>query len=462
MDEDFLLESETAKKLYHSYAKQMPIVDYHCHISPQEIAEDKQYDNITQAWLYGDHYKWRAIRSNGVEEKYITGDSSDYEKFEKWAETMPRLVGNPLYHWTHLELKTYFGYEGVLSKETAKEVWDVCNKKLATMSAKSIIKDSKVTVICTTDDPIDSLEYHEIIAQDETFKTKVLPAFRPDQAISIEKQTFNEYIAKLSVASGVTIAGIKTLKAALENRMDYFDAHGCKASDHGIEYVVCDEVEDTIIDTIFSKKRANQPLSLTEINQFKTTILLFLGEEYAKHNWVMQLHYGVFRNNNTKKFNALGADTGFDCIATTDGAKGLIQFLDALEQKNCLPKTIIYSLNPNDNAMIGSVIGCFQGPGIRGKIQHGSAWWFNDTKHGMIEQLTTLASLSVLGNFIGMLTDSRSFLSYTRHNYFRRILCNLIGGWVENGEYPNDEATLKTLVEDISYNNTQQYFDFGV
>ncbi|MCK5128932.1 MAG: glucuronate isomerase [Clostridiales bacterium] len=462
MDKDFLLENETAKELFHKYANKMPVIDYHCHINPQDIAEDIQYENITQAWLYADHYKWRALRSNGIDEKYITGDSSDYEKFEKLAETMPKLIGNPLYHWTHLELQKYFGINSALCKENAKEVWDLCNSKLASMSVRSIIKDSHVKAICTTDDPIDSLQYHKAIRDDDTFDVQVLPAFRPDKVLGIEKDEFVDYLQKLSEASSIKINNLSSLKNALSNRLDHFDLLGCKASDHGLEYVMCNIDTDDAIEKIFEKRLNHQPLTNDEVDKFKTTLLLFLGQEYSKRDWVMQIHYGVTRNNNLLMFNKLGPDTGFDAISTKDSYQGLSQLLDALNSKNSLPKTILYSLNPNDNAMIGSLVGCFQDTRAQGKIQHGSAWWFNDTKEGMIAQIKGLSSLSVLGNFIGMLTDSRSFLSYTRHEYFRRILCNLIGTWVENGEYPNDEKMLKQLVEDISYNNTKKYFGFNI
>lgn len=460
MDKDFLLDNKTAKKLYHNYSSKMPIIDYHCHINPKEIADDKKYQNITQVWLYGDHYKWRAIRSNGIDEKYITGNSSDYEKFKKWAETLPKLIGNPLYHWTHLELQRYFGYHGILNGETAKEVWDICNKKLETMSVREIIKSSDVKVICTTDDPVDSLEYHKVIAEDDSFDVKVLPAFRPDKAMNIQKSEFIDYIDKLSAASEIEINSFESIKKALSNRISYFDNNGCKACDHGLDYMVCKIVSDNEVNSILKKRIKGEPLNEIEIEQYKTALLLFLGKEYAKRDWVMQLHYSALRNNNTIMFEKTGPDTGFDAISTKDSSQGLSDLLNTLDMKNSLPKTIVYSLNPNDNAMIGSIIGCFQSTDAQGKIQHGAPWWFNDTKEGMIQQMKDLANLSLLGNFIGMLTDSRSFLSYTRHEYFRRIMCNLIGQWVENGEYPDDEDTLKKIIQDISYNNTKKYFNF--
>ena len=460
LDRDFLLETETAKKLFHNFAEAMPIIDYHCHINPREIAEDKKYKNITQVWLYGDHYKWRAMRSCGVEERYITGDASDYEKFEKWAETLPLLIGNPLYHWTHLELKKYFGYDGTLGKKTAKQVWDFCNEKLKDMSVKEIIKSSNVEIICTTDDPTDNLEFHKRIAEDDSFDVKVLPAFRPDKAINIDKDDYGEYLHKLEDVSGVGIDSFEALKKALAVRIEYFGGYGCRVSDHAFKYIVCNKASDEGIDSIFKKKAAGNSLTTIETEKFKTAMIIFLAKEYAKRGWVMQIHYGTIRNVNTNMFKISGPDTGYDCISTRDSAAGLAGLLDELEKLSALPKTIIYSLNPNDNAMICSSIGCFQGAGVKGKVQHGSAWWFNDTKLGMIRQLENLAEISVLGNFIGMLTDSRSFLSYTRHEYFRRILCNLIGKLVENGEYPDDEGQLKSIVEDICYYNAKKYFSF--
>jgi glucuronate isomerase len=465
MSKDFLLSTETAKYLYHNHAAKMPVIDYHCHINPKEIADNKRYENISEVWLGGDHYKWRAIRSNGVEEKYITGkDSSPKEKFDKWAETLTKAIGNPLFHWTHLELKKYFGYEGVLSAKTADKVWELCNAKLQEedMSARGIIEKSNVKLICTTDDPIDSLEYHAQIKADATCKVKVLPAFRPDPAVNIEKPTFKEYIEKLASVSGVAIDSVDSLLKALENRVEFFHSMGCLTSDHGLEYVPYKMVEAKELEEIFVKGLANEELSKDEIEAYKTAVVMSLAKSYARHKWVMQIHYGVNRNNNTKRFEQLGADTGFDSTGTFDCAKNMSQLFDALEYENLLPKTILYSINPADNEVLATLMGCFQSPEAKCKVQLGSAWWFNDTKPGMQKQLTDLASLSLLGNFVGMLTDSRSFLSYTRHEYFRRILCELIGGWVENGEYPNDREALGQMVEDISYNNTVNYFGFEV
>lgn len=461
MDEDFLLTTETAKNLYHNYAEKLPIIDYHCHLSPQEIYEDVRYENITQVWLGADHYKWRQMRSNGVEEKYITGDASDREKFQKWAETLEKAIGNPLYHWSHLELKKYFGYEGHLCGDTAQEVWDLTSEKLKqdNMSARGLILQSNVDTICTTDDPIDSLEWHRKIKEDG-FEVKVLPAWRPDKAMNIEKADFAQYIAKLAQVSGVEIKDFDSLIEALKNRMDFFAENGCTVSDHGLEYVMYESYEPAEVNEIVKTRLSDGILTKTEERKYKTAFMTALGREYAKKNWVMQLHYGVQRDLNKKVFNALGPDAGIDAINTYSSSIEMGQYLNALAIDDSLPKTIIYSLNPADNAAIGTVIGCFQDSSAVGKIQHGAAWWFNDHKTGMMEQMTSLANLGLLGNFVGMLTDSRSFLSYTRHEYFRRIMCELIGGWVENGEYPDDEKALKQIVEGISYYNCKNYFCF--
>ena len=464
MDKDFLLSTESARMLYHDFAEKMPVLDYHCHINPQEIAEDRKFDNITQVWLGGDHYKWRQMRSNGVEEKYITGDASDREKFQKWAETLPKLIGNPLYHWSHLELQKYFGYTGYLNGDTAEEVWNLCNAKLQedSMSVRNIIRQSNVTLICTTDDPVDSLEWHKKIAADTTFDVQVLPAWRPDKAMNVEKPTFAAYMAQLSEVSGVKVTDFASLKEALKNRMAYFAENGCCVSDHALEYVMYVPATDAEVDAVMAKGLAGQPVSKEEELQYKTAFMLFVAREYNKMGWIMQLHYGCKRDNNAFMFEKLGADTGFDCINNYAPSAQMADFLNALSAGNEIPKTIIYSLNPNDNASIGTIIGCFQDTAAAGKIQQGSAWWFNDHKVGMTEQMTSLANLGCLGNFIGMLTDSRSFLSYTRHEYFRRIMCELIGGWVENGEYPADMKALKEIVEGISYNNAVKYFGFNL
>ena len=450
MDENFLLQSETAQKLYHSYAADAPILDYHCHINPQEIYEDRQFENITQVWLGGDHYKWRFMRSCGVDEKYITGDASDKEKFLKWAEVLGKAIGNPLFHWSHLELKKYFGYNGVLNKKTAEEVWELCNKRLAEkdMSVRNIIRQSNVTLICTTDDPVDSLEWHKKIAEDDSFDVQVLPAWRPDKAMNIEKVTYLDYIAQLSDVSGIKVDTFAALKKALSNRMDFFASMGCSVSDHALEYVMYAPASDDEIEAIFAKRLSGEGVTREEELKFKTAFMLFVGTEYTKRNWVMQLHYGCKRDNNTPMFDRLGPDTGYDCINNYAPSSEMADFLNFLNKSGNLPKTIIYSLNPNDNQAIGTILGCFQDSTAVAKIQQGSAWWFNDHKTGMQDQMISLANLGNLSGFVGMLTDSRSFLSYTRHDYFRRILCNLIGGWVENGEFPADYDTLEEIVKD--------------
>ncbi len=460
MDENFLLSTPTAQLLYHKYAADCPIIDYHCHVSPREIFEDKRFENITEVWLGGDHYKWRLMRSNGVEEYYITGNAPDREKFQKFAECLPRAIGNPMYHWCHLELKNYFGYTGILNGDTAEEVWRLTGEKLAkaNMSVRGLIAKSNVAMVGTTDDPIDSLEWHARIAADPTMKTVVCPSFRPDKALNIDKAGWREYIASLCAVSGVEIKDMASLKAALFARMEHFAAHGCKASDHGLDFMVfCKANEDTL-NAILAKALTGESVTAEEAACIKTELLIFCGESYHKLDWVMQIHYNCMRNPNTKMFEILGPDSGFDCIGPNDGARKVACLLDALYQKDALPRTVLYSLDGGDNAALDTLLGAFQGSEIAGKIQHGSAWWFNDNKQGMIEQMTSLANLSILGNFIGMLTDSRSFLSYARHEYFRRILCELIGSWVENGEYPADEKTLGELVKDICFTNAKCYF----
>lgn len=460
INDGFLLKSDTAKRLYEA-AKDMPIIDYHCHIDPREIYENRRFDNITQVWLGGDHYKWRLMRSNGVTEDEITGDADDYTKFLRFAEMLPKAIGNPMYHWCHLELKRYFGYDGVLNGDTAREVYDLCNKKLRQdgMTVRAIIEKSNVKMIGTTDDPADDLKWHKLLTEDKSFKTAVCPTFRPDKAVNIDKDGFADYIKKLSAAAEIDIKTVSDVKAALEKRLDYFCSLGCRATDHGLDYVVYEPASEETVNEIFKRALRGEKISQLEADRYKTELMLFLGEKIAEMGIVMQLHYGAQRNTNTVMFNKLGADTGFDCISVKNCGEALTGFLNALNVKGKLPKTIIYSLNPNDNELIDTVLGCFQGTEAQGKIQHGSAWWFGDTKSGMEAQLKSLANLSLLGNFVGMLTDSRSFLSYTRHEYFRRILCNLLGEWVENGEYPDDKITLETIVKDISYNNAKKYFN---
>ena len=453
LDKDFLLSTETARHLYHDFAAHMPIIDYHCHLDPKEIYEDRRFENITQVWLGGDHYKWRLMRSAGVEERYITGDASDREKFQKWAETIGLAIGNPLHHWSHLELKNYFGYEGALNGDTAEEVWQLCNEKLRTMSARSLIVDSNVKALCTTDDPADSLEWHQKIAADESFGVKVLPSFRPDKALGIEKAEYLDYLKRLG-----EIESFAQLCDALLARLDFFCSLGCRVSDHGVDAVPFAPASKEEVEAIFRRRLAGQMPSALEEKQFKTALLLVLGRAYARKGLVMQIHFGVIRDNAKRVFRALGPDAGIDSIGDQASIRSLAAFLNALDETDELPKTILYSLNPNDNAAIETVMGAFQNGSAVGKVQHGSAWWFNDHKQGMTEQMTSLANEGFLAGFVGMLTDSRSFLSYARHEYFRRILCELLGSWVENGEYPNDEKALRTIVEGICVTNAEQYF----
>ena len=458
---DFLLKTETAKRLYHTVAKDLPIIDYHCHVSPKEIFEDRHFANITEVWLGGDHYKWRLMRSNGVEEYYITGDAPDREKFQKFAEALPKAIGNPMYHWCHLELKTYFGYNGILNGETAGEVWELAQEKLAQpdMGVRGLIEKSNVYMIGTTDEPVDDLQWHKKLAEDPSFTTVVAPSFRPDKALNLDKPGWREYIAKLSQVSGVEITDLGSLKAALADRIAFFAENGCKASDHGLDYMAFREATDEELNAIVKGGLAGEKTSVEDAEKLRTALLVFCAEEYCKHDIAMQIHYNCLRNPNSKMLASIGPDTGFDCIGPHNGGPALAKLLDALYQQDTLPRTILYSLDAGDNAFLDTLMGAFQGLQFPGKIQHGSAWWFNDNKTGMQEQLTSLGNLGILGNFIGMLTDSRSFLSYTRHGYFRRILCDLVGTWVENGEYPNSEKDLREIISGICYYNAKRYFN---
>ncbi len=462
MDESFLLHNETAVRLYHEHAKNMPIIDYHCHLNPQEIAKNKRYRNITEVWLGGDHYKWRAMRINGVVEKYITGDAEDRDKFFKWAETIQQCIGNPLYHWTHLELKRFFGINQLLSPDTAQEIWNRCNALLKEdeFSARELIRRSSVKALCTTDDPVDTLEYHDMIKKDTSFDVKVLPSFRPDKGINIDKPGFMEWLTKLEKASGMEIKTYSNFRDAMKGRIDYFHEKGCRSSDHGLEPPAYIECSDTEVSRIFDKVLAGKTLEANEIKKYKGNLMSFLGAQYNKLGWVMQLHIGCMRNNNSRQFKLLGPDTGYDAIDDVSFAPALSRLLDSIETNGGLPKTILYCLNPRDNEVLSTIAGCFQGGGIPGKIQFGSAWWFNDQLDGMKKQIIALSSTGLLSRFVGMLTDSRSFLSYTRHEYFRRILCGILGEWAENGEAPNDMTLLGRMVEDISYNNAKEYFGF--
>ncbi|WP_347840566.1 glucuronate isomerase [uncultured Draconibacterium sp.] len=462
MDKDFLLQSNVAKELYHEHAAKMPIFDYHCHINPKEIAEDKQYNNLTEIWLYGDHYKWRGMRTNGVDERYCTGDASDWEKFEKWAETVPHTLRNPLFHWTHLELKKFFGIDKVLSPATAKEIWEECNAKLQTpeYSCRGIIKMANVHTICTTDDPVDSLEYHRAIKADG-FETAVLPAWRPDKAMAVENAaSYNDYLKQLEEAANMNIGSFADLMDALDNRHEFFHQNGCRLSDHGLETVLAEDYTEAEIEKIFAKVRSGNELSKEEILKFQSCMLYEFGIMDHSRGWTQQFHLGALRNNNTRLFNKLGPDTGFDSIGDFEVARPLSKLLNRLDLEDKLSKTILYNLNPRDNELIATMIGNYQDGSVPGKMQFGSGWWFLDQKDGMEKQMQALSNLGLLSRFVGMLTDSRSFLSYTRHEYFRRTLCNLLGNDVENGEIPYNKELLGNMVENISFNNAKAYFNF--
>lgn len=463
MNQDFLLKTETARRLYHDYAEKMPILDYHCHIDPMEIYEDRRYKTVTEVWLGGDHYKWRAMRTWGVEEYYITGDAPPAEKFQKWAETVPNLIGNPLYHWTHLELQRYFGIYEPLTGDNAMEIYEKCNTILARpdMSVRGILRKSNVQLICTTDDPVDDLKAHALLAADPTAPAVVLPAFRPDKAMRADKATFPAYVTALEKTVGYPIDTVADMRRALKDRIEYFESHGCRVSDHAMDFCFCQEADEDTLDAIFARAKSGKPITREEQQSYHTALLLAVGKEYKARDWVCQYHFGCLRDNSDRMFRRLGPDTGFDAINDAPNAAGLAKLLNRLEEADALGKTVLYSLNPADNAIISSVAGAFQtDSGIPGKIQQGSAWWFNDHKSGMEAQLMSFMSQGVMGCFNGMLTDSRSFLSYTRHEYFRRILCNLLGQLVEDGEYPADFARLGQLVENISYYNTLHYFRF--
>ena len=461
LDEDFLLETETAKKLYHVYAKNMPIFDYHCHLTAKEIAEDRRFTNIYEVWLKEDHYKWRVLRANGVPEEYITGtNTSDKEKFFKWAETVPHLLGNPLFHWTHLELKRCFGICEVLNPQNADHIWHRCNAEIQkeSFSAREIIKQFNVKGLCTTDDPVDSLAYHQMIKEDQSFDVKVLPTFRPDAALNIERDSFRDWLAELTKVTAIKISTYDEFLAALESRVNHFHQVGCRLSDHGLDGAFFAETSLDRCRNIFNKAIRQKEMTENEAIQFRTGVLLFLGKLYAKKGWAMQLHIGGLRNTNTRMVEQLGPNSGYDSIADFTYAADLARLLNELEKTDSLPKTILYNLNPRDNYMLASMAGNFQG-GRRGKIQFGTAWWFNDHRDGMEEQMKAYANVGVLSNFIGMLTDSRSLLSYTRHEYFRRILCNIFGKWIENGELPDDLDWIGSIVQDIAFNNICRYLE---
>ncbi|NOI34462.1 glucuronate isomerase [Vibrio cyclitrophicus] len=460
---DFLLQGDTAKRLYHDYAAGLPIIDYHNHLDAKEIYDNHQYDNIAQAWLSCDHYLWRALRSNGVNEYYITGDASDYEKFQKWCETMPYLIGNPLYHWCHLELKKYFGLDLLLNSENCAVIWQHCNQKLSQESHRfqSLLKESRVDTLCTTDDPLSDLSYHDKLNRSE-FSVQVLPTFRADSLIEIENQSnFQKTLNSLAFITDINVVDFASYAQAITSRVDYFAQHNCRLSDLGLKVVDFSHYHPDVLDQAIAKVKRGDALNSEEISQFKTAVFEVLGKAYHKHGWSMQIHIGVLINVNKRRFDDLGGGTGFSVISDNPIAENLSHLLSLLDQDRQLPQTIVYSLNPKDSSVLGSIIGAFQDSDAQpGKVQLGSAWWFNDHKAGMEKQLQDLANLGALGRFVGMLTDSRSVLSLSRHDYFRRILCNLLGKWVDDGELPNDEPLLKQSVENICYQNAKQYFNF--
>lgn len=464
LDDSFLLTNDTAATLYHRFAKQMPIIDYHCHLSPQEIYENKRFANLTEAWLYGDHYKWRVMRANGAEEKYVTGGegATDYERFLAYAKTMPMTIGNPLYHWSHLELQRFFGVYDLINEKNAPAIWEKVNAQLngEGFAARDLITKSGVKVVCTTDDPVDSLEYHIKIKEIPGFECAVLPSFRPDKALEINRAAFLPWIGQLGKVIGEAVSDYDRLLSALEARVEFFHSVGGRVSDHALDYVPYAETTKEEAAAIFAKALRGDGVTLEEEKKYKTHTLVFLGKLYAARGWAMQFHINAHRGNNTRMLSLLGPDTGYDSINDGAVAGPLVRIMDALEREGALPKTIVYSLNPKDNYVLGSLIGSFQGGGVPGKIQLGSAWWFNDTKDGMLEQMKTLANVGLLSRFVGMLTDSRSFLSYTRHEYFRRLLCSLLGEWVESGEAPDDLELLGGIVQGICYNNAKEYFGF--
>ncbi|WP_062447521.1 glucuronate isomerase [Thalassobacillus devorans] len=461
MDDTFLLNSETAERLYHNYAKDMPIIDYHCHLSPKEIYENKTYENITEVWLYGDHYKWRLMRANGVEEAYITGDASDYEKFLAWAKTVPMTIGNPVYNWTHLELQRYFGVYEALNEDSAPAIWEKVNEQLngPGFGVRDFITKSNVKLVCTTDDPIDSLEYHQKLKESD-FETAVLPSFRPDKGLELNRAGFRDWVGQLEEAAGISIKNFEDFLAALDARVRFFHSIGGRVSDHALDQIVYEEATMEEASKIFAKAKAGQKVDELEEAKYKSFTLKFLGQLYGELDWVMQFHISALRNNNSRMFERLGPDTGYDSINDGQISESLVHLLDSLEKEDALPKTVLYSLNPKDNPTLAAIAGSFQGGGTPGKIQLGTAWWFNDSKEGMLNQMKTLATFGVFSQFIGMLTDSRSFLSYIRHEYFRRLMCDLIAEWIESGEVPNDDELLAPIVKGISYNNAKRYLGF--
>lgn len=462
MDKDFLLDTDIAKKLFHDFAENMPICDYHCHLSPKEIYENKAPENISELWLSGDHYKWRAMRSCGVEERYCTGDVSAKEKFEKFGYTLQYCIGNPLYHWAHIELQRYFGIDTPLNAKTAADIFERANKAIADgdFRPQTLIAKSNVKIVCTTDDPIDDLKYHKLLKNADGFDCKVLPSFRPDKALNAHLAGFADYIRTLGEVSGVEIKSYKDVITALLKRVDYFHSVGCRVSDQAFDYPPYSIADDDEIENVFEKAMKGEKITLAECDKYRTPILIALGKKYYELGWAMEIHIGAMRNNNTLMFNKLGADTGFDSVGDCEIAQPLSRFLDALNKDEKLPKTILFNLNDKDNVVLATMLGNFQSADAESKIQFGPAWWFLDTMDGMTNQMKTLGNLGVLGKFVGMETDSRSFTSYGRHEYFRRIMCALIGRWVEDGWYAYDEDILKEIVQGICFNNAVKYFNF--
>jgi glucuronate isomerase len=460
LEHDFLLNSETAVSLYEKAAVKVPIFDFHCHLNPQEVWENKPYESISQLWLGGDHYKWRVMRILGIEERFITGDADDWEKFMAWAETIPNLIGNPLYHWTHMELKMYFGIEKILNPNTAREIYEECNEKLQKQEyrPRAFIERSNVQFIGTTDDPISTLEFHQLLKKDTSFKPTIAPTFRPDGALFIERPTFESWVGKLAEVTNTNIDSFDGFVTALKQRVHFFHENGCRAADHDIQKMEYVETKKEEIESLFNKRLSGEQLSMDELAAYRSFLLKELGEMYAEKQWVMQLHMGAMRNNNTKMKELIGSDTGFDSVGEANIAEGLSHFLDALDRNHKLPRTVLFNLNPKDNAVLAGMTGNFFEEGIPGKIQFGSGWWFNDHIDGMEKQMKELANVGLLSHFIGMLTDSRSFLSYARHDYFRRILCNILGEWVEKGLVPYDMELVENMVKNISYYNAENYF----
>ncbi len=463
MTDEFLLKGKIANTLYHDYAKRMPIIDYHCHLDAKAIAEDKQFSSITELWLGADHYKWRLMRSYGIDERYITGDGDDKVKFQKWAEVLSRSIGNPMYHWSALELKAYFNIDEQLTESNWEEIYTKCNHVLSSsdFTTQQVVATSNVDWICTTDDPVDSLAYHQMIARQDRFKTSVTPSFRPDKALAIADPAFLDYIKLLEQSVGFQVSTFEEMVQAMHSRIQYFHENGCFISDHGFGQIPFEMATEQALETLFARRMSGATLSDQEVSQYETALFLGMARKYAEVGWAMQIHFGVIRNSNERMLKMVGTDAGFDIIGDWNCAHHLSQLLNALEATNQLPKTILYNLNPASNEVVATMIGAFQQAGTRGKIQFGTGWWFNDQKDGMEKQMKTLANLGLFSTFVGMLTDSRSFLSYTRHEYFRRILCNLIGNWAEQGEVDDDIAFLGKMVEDICYHNAHQYFNLS-